>query len=351
MNFSRIVPFTVAGLWLAGRTLMAAEAGATTNNAVVARGNGIEIRRAELDDALAGVRSAFQRQNRTLSASQAAEFERGLLKQMIDTDLLLAQSSEADKAAGQKAADLRMTDLLEQAGSEQALEQALAKDGATVSQVRSNYTRAATAQATLERDLKITVSDDEVKNYYDAHAADYETPELSRISHILIFTVDPVTRAALPADEQLARRRLVENLLEAARGGQDFQKLAQRYSEDPGTRQDGGVLPPFPRGQMAPEIDAAAFSLTNNEISDIITTSSGYQIVKVLERMPAARTSYLVAAARIHDGLVQQRLQQEAPAYMQGLWKAANVEILDPDLKTPAPVGGITPPAGVPSGP
>jgi len=83
------------------------------------------------------------------------------------------------------------------------------------------------------------------------------------VSHILIFTVDPVMRGAARAELD-ARRKLGENLVKAARAGTDFGKLAKQYSEDPGSKADGGELPPFPRGQMAPEIDTAAFSLTNN---------------------------------------------------------------------------------------
>src|SRR6202034_703020 len=109
--------------------------------------------------------------------------------------------------------------------------------------------------------------------YYENGSADYEQPEMVRISHILIFTVDPMTHATLPAAQLDVRRKLSENIVKAARAGADFSKLAKQVSEALGSKANGGELLPFPRGQMASEIDAAAFALTNNEVSDVITTS------------------------------------------------------------------------------
>jgi parvulin-like peptidyl-prolyl isomerase len=92
---------------------------------------------------------------------------------------------------------------------------------------------------------------------------------------------------------------------------------------------------------MASEIDAAAFALTNNEVSDVITTSVGYQIIKLIEKIPSKKTSYLTAIADIKQGLTRQKFAQLAPPYLDGLQKAAGVEILDPSLKgtNAAPAG------------
>jgi parvulin-like peptidyl-prolyl isomerase len=131
------------------------------------------------------------------------------------------------------------------------------------------------------------------------------------------------------------------------RAGADFAKLAKQYSEDPGSKDDGGELLPFPRGQMALEIDAAAFSLTNNQVSDVITTSIGYQILKLLDKIPSKKTDYFTAIANIKQGLIQQRTAQLGSVHLEGLRKAAAVQFLDPNLK-PAAVPGDIPPATTP---
>jgi parvulin-like peptidyl-prolyl isomerase len=311
---------------------------ATLGNPVIARGTGLEITRGDLDDALASVKSAAAAQNQAISPEQEVRIEKQILNQIIDTKLLLAKATDEDKAAGKKAADLQITAAIENVGSQEAFDQLLKTNGLTEAGLRAKRTDAATADAVIQRELKISVSDDDIKMFYDSRRISaFETPEMARVSHILIFTVDPVTREPLSSDQQLAQRKLADDLIKNIRAGVDFQTLAKQYSEDPGSKESGGVLPPFPRGQMAPEIDAAAFSLTNNQVSDIITTSVGYQIVKLLGKIPASRTPYLTAVPKIKEFLTQQQAQKLAPAYLDGLQKAAAVEILDPNLKPAAP--------------
>jgi len=299
---------------------------ASLSNPVIARGTGLEIRRGDLDDAMAGVKQ-------TIPAAQIILAQKQVLTQLINTRLLLAKATDDDKAAGKKAADLQMTAAIENAGSQAAFDQRLMTNGLTEAGVRAKLTDDAVAQAVIQRELKVSVTDDEAQKYYDAHTADYEQPEMVHISHILIFTVDPMTRATLSASQLDVRRKLSENIVKAVRSGADFSKLAKQVSEDLGSRANGGELQPFPRGQMLHEIDDAAFSMTNSQVSDVITTSVGYQIIKLIEKIPAKKTSYLTAIADIKQGLTRQKFAQIAPPYLDGLQKAAAVEILDPSLK------------------
>jgi len=301
----------------------------TSGNPVIAKGTGLEIKRGDLEDAMSGVK--VQTQN--LSPEQFVLAQKQILNQLINSTLLLARATDADKAAGKKAADLQITAAIENAGSQEAFDQRLKTNGLAEAVVRAKISDEATAEAVIQRELKVAVTDDDVKKYYDAHTSDFEQPEMARVSHILIYTVDPVTRAALPPAQSDARRKLSDNIVKAARGGADFSKLAKQYSEDPGSKANGGELLPFPRGQMLPELESAAFALTNNGVSDVITTSTGYQIIKLMEKIPSKKIDYLTAIADIKQGLARQKYAQLAPVYLEGLQKAAGVEILDPSLK------------------
>jgi parvulin-like peptidyl-prolyl isomerase len=312
-----------------------AAAAAAFGNPVIARGTGLEITRADLDEAMSGLKA----QTRSLTPALILQVQKQMLDRLIETRLLLTKATDTDKAAGKKTAELRITALKVDAGSPEALERQLKTLGLTEAELNAKITREATAQAVLQRELKVAVTDDEAKSYYDTHTFEFEQPEMARVEHILIFTVDPITHAALPGAQLDARRKLGENLVQAARAGTDFAALAKKYSEDPGSKAAGGELPPFPRGQMAPEIDAAAFALTNNQVSDVITTSIGYQIIKLLDKTPPKKTDYLTAIASIRQGLTQKKTDQLGLAYLNRLKKAAAVEILDPDLK-PADANG-----------
>lgn len=318
-------------------------AAAPPGNPVIARGTGFEITRGDLDEATTGIKAR--------NLTQALQIQKQALNRLIETKLLLAKATDADRTAGKKTADLQITAAIENAGSADAFNQRLKANGLTETALRATIAQNATAEAVLQHELNVTVTDDEVKSYYDGHTADYEQPEMARVSHILIFTIDPLTRAALPADQQLARRKKADDLVRAARAGADFVALARQYSEDPGSKENGGLLLPFPRGQMLREIEDAAFSLTNNQVSDVIITTSGYQIIKLLEKIPPRKVGYLAAIADIRQGLTQQKTAQLAPVYLDGLKKAAAVEILDPNLKPIAVTGNTvpaTPPAAAP---
>ena len=305
---------------------------------VIAKGRGFEIKRSELDEVVMGIKSAAAARGQTIPPGQLTQIEGQLLDRLIQNQLLLQKATDADRTNGVQKAGLQMDMLLERFGSQEVLDRQMKAVGMTVAELRSKITQENTAQAVKIRELNVNVTDAEAKQFYDDtnHLADFEQPEMVHVRHILLLTMDPVTHAPLSADQQQAKRKQMDDLLKRIRGGADFPALAKQYSEDPSSKDSGGEMPKFSRGQMAPEFEAAAFSLTNNQVSDVITTVYGYHIIKLLDKTPAQRVDYATVASKIKDFLTQQKTEKLAPAYLEKLKKAADVQILDADLKAAA---------------
>jgi parvulin-like peptidyl-prolyl isomerase len=305
---------------------------------VIAKGSGVEIKRSQLDEVVLGIKTAAAAHGETISPEQMTDIEAQMLNRLIQIQLLLQKATDADKAEGKTNADTQLKMLLERAGSPEAFDNQLKAVGMTADELRSKITQEATATAALTRELGVTVTDAEAKQFYDDHPSDFEQPETAHVRHILLLTMDATTRAPLPADQIQAKRKLMDDILKRARDGEDFAKLASQYSEDPGSKDNGGELPPFERGNQGvpPEFEEAAFSMSTNQISDVITMNYGYDIIKLLDKTPAKKVDYATVTDNLEKALIQQKTLKLAPAYLAALKKAAGVEILDADLKAAA---------------
>jgi parvulin-like peptidyl-prolyl isomerase len=312
----------------------------------VAKGKGVEVKRGQMDGEVIRRKAAYA------AGRQAAPpgLDRQVLDELIASQLLMSMATEADRAAAKE--DFQKSLEAFKASrklTEEEFNQKLAPELRMQGQTREDWDKqrieASTARIVLKRELKINVTDEEVKKYYDDNPARFEKPEMVRASHILLTTKDATTGAELSEEKKAAKRKQMEELLKRARAGEDFGKLAQEFSEDPGSKDKGGEYK-FPRGQMVPEFESAAFSLQTNQVSEIVTTTFGYHIIKLSEKIPAEKVELAKAATDIKEGLMQQALQKEFPDYIEKLKKQAGVEILDEKLK-PKDTGEST---GLPPG-
>jgi len=314
---------------------------------VVAKGKGIEIKRSQVDTALIGVKAGLNAQGRSVSPDQMLQFERQVLNDIIGLRILLSKATDADKAKGkelfQKGLDrLKKDNKLTDEEFDQKLASSLKIQGISREDWDKQRLDQATAGAVLERELKVNVTDEEVKKFYDENPAKFEQPEMVRASHILIGTRDQATNSELGDEQKKAKLKQAEDIRKRAVAGEDFAKLAKEYSEDPGSKEKGGEYT-FPRGQMVPEFEAAAFSLGTNQISDVVTTQFGYHIIKLSEKIPAKKVELAKVSDDLKEGLKTQELQKQLPDYLEKLQKEANVEILDARLKPVDPLDAPKP--------
>lgn len=179
----------------------------------------------------------------------------------------------------------------------------------------------------LAKDVAITPA--QIKQYFDKNHAAFDKPEQVKARHVLVAN--------------LATANKVEAALKS---GQDFTAVAKQYSTDPGSKDKGGELGFFRRGQMTPSFDKAAFSMKAGQISPPIKSPFGYHVIEVEAIQPGQKATVANSTQRITDML---RQQQEAPLiqpFLQGLQQKATIVVLDPRFADlfPSP-----PPAAAPA--
>ena len=181
---------------------------------------------------------------------------------------------------------------------------------------------------------QVHVTDADIKAYFDKNHTTLDKPAQVRARHILV------------ADEKTADA--VEAKLKA---GGNFADLAKQYSTDPSTKDKGGELGFFGKGQMVPAFQTAAFALPVGATSAPVKSPFGWHIINVEEKKPATIATLASATPQIKDQLTQQQTQQQIPVFLQGLRAKANITVNDDRYKDafPPPLPAQAAPAPAPA--
>jgi len=162
---------------------------------------------------------------------------------------------------------------------------------------------------------EVTITPAEIKQEFQKDHAMYDTPETVTARHILV--------------PSLALAQKIEADLKA---GQSFASLAKQYSTDPGSKDKGGDLGSFRRGQMVPAFDKYAFSAPIGQISPPIKSPFGYHIIQVESRTPGQKATLASASPKIVVGLRQQKEAPLMQPFLQSLQQRATIVTNDPQL-------------------
>jgi foldase protein PrsA len=213
-------------------------------------------------------------------------------------------------------------------------EQILKQQGLTETDVHNILRQTVVIEKAVDPNIKVSNSD--IKSYFDKNHALLDKPEQVRARHILV------------ADLKTANE--VEGKLKA---GGDFAALAKQYSTDPSTKDKGGELGFFGKGQMVPSFQAAAFSAPVNSITAPVKSPFGYHIIQVEEKKPATKATLASAHDQIVAQLKQQQQSQQIPVFLQQLKSTAKIDVYDDSLKDafPSPLPAAPAPTPAASAP
>jgi len=173
------------------------------------------------------------------------------------------------------------------------------------------------------------VTDQDLQAYYDQHRDEYRVPEQVKVSHILIKTPLPAPGAKEDEKAVADARAKAEDILKQLKAGGDFAKLAEKYSDDPGSAKSGGELGWIGRGRTVPEFEKAAFSLGKGQTSDLVKSSYGFHIIHVEDKQQAHLKTLAEVKSEIEEKVKQQKTARATEAAANALLSQARTAGFD----------------------
>ncbi len=175
----------------------------------------------------------------------------------------------------------------------------------------------------------IQISQADLEQYYNQHQDEFRVPETVTVRHILIKTPVPGPDGKVDQKGVAEAKAKAEDIEKQLKNGADFAELAKKYSEDPGSAQNGGLLPPLTHGRTVPEFEQAAFNTPVGQTTGVIRTSYGFHIIKVEGKQSARVKPLAEVKPQIEPILKQQKAGAEAQKMADAVQNAARTSSLD----------------------
>jgi peptidyl-prolyl cis-trans isomerase C len=241
---------------------------------------------------------------------------RTLLEEVADNEAITVPTETVDA---------RIAEIRQGIGSDEAYRDRLVSLGLTDEQFRVKTENSLRIELLLKRETDDIQdpTEGEARSFYDSNPRRFEQPEQVRASHILVG----VPRNVSEPDKMQKRLEAVQYLEQLGQGS-DFAVLAAQHSTCP-SKERGGDLGFFARGQMVKPFEDAAFGLKVGETSGVVETRFGFHIIKVTDRKEASTISFEDSKSDIIAFMRSDRAIRAIEAYAENLRNAASIEYAD----------------------
>lgn len=266
-------------------------------NAVLIQAKGFTVTAGDVIEVIHGTMGSGAAQLKTMPAEQLKTALGRAAVQVGERKLLLEAAVKAKVAVTPEEIQKIMESQYAGAGGEAAFLEALKTNNVDVAFVKKMMGDDKLIQKYFEEKVfaAIKVGDEDLKK---AYAED----KTATVRHILLLTQGKTD------DQKKEIRTKMEGLLERVKKGEDFAALATEMSEDTGSKEKGGLIEDFPRGQMVKPFEDASFTVPVGQISDVVETAYGYHIVKV-ENRKKETAPFEEVKAQLTESLKGQRQQ------------------------------------------
>ena len=306
---------------------------------IIVRINNNIITRADLRRAREQLVTEINQQNPSNAAQEEKDREKDLLRDLIDQQLLLQKGQELGINVDTDMVK-RLDELRKQmhADSMEEMEKAAQSQGVSWEDFKQNLKNSMITQKVISQEVggHLSVSQQEIQQYYDQHKGEMERPEQVRLSEILVSTqTAPAVKTEKgkevlpepPSPEVVAKAQAKANqIYEQLKKGAKFEDLAKKESEGP-TAAAGGDLEYFKRGTLSKDLEEKVFTMKAGEYTEPIRTNQGFVILEVTEHQSAGVPPLKEAENRVQEMIYMQKMQPALREYFTKLREEAYIDV------------------------
>jgi parvulin-like peptidyl-prolyl isomerase len=257
-------------------------------------------------------------------SARATALRREVLDRLIDDELILQQATDLKLTVTSEQVDQSIDEIKKQNGlDDEQLREALRGQGMTMASYRADLKKQLLRYRVLNIAVgsRVSISDEEVKSYYDRHMRMGGNIQV-RASHIFVAIPDGADAATVAEKQAWAKK-----LLERARAGEDFAKLAKQYSDDAATRGDGGDLGTFGKDMLPRAIEEIVFAMQPGDLAGPVRADRGFHVIKLIERKVKDAKPLTEVQDDIRIQLRQKEMEKQTKTYLAELRKKTLVDI------------------------
>jgi len=315
-----LITLLLCALPLVGETLILEE--------IVCKVNGDIVLRSEYDAVGADIRTEVARSQQIPEEERAqavSERQKHVLRDLIDQRLLVQRGT--DLGINVEGQVLRQRDAIMkefELDSVDAFEEwATARTGQNsedlMAQMRDNYL----SQGVLAQEVgsRITIADEEIQRYYDEHKAEYVRKEGVRLSEILI------SNAGLSGEPLAEAEKRAKEVRDRVHRGEPFAEMARRFSDSEASKENGGDIGIFRRGDLMAEIETRIYDKNPLFITELIDVANGWLLLKVEEKFREGQAALPEVEEEIRNRLMMPKYQPAVREYLTFLRQDAYIEI------------------------
>lgn len=253
------------------------------------------------------------------------EVLRKVLDKVIEEKLIEQEAKKSGIKVTSKEIEMAVEEVKEKNKIDQeGLERALAAEGLTLETFRKEMEKRILRTKFVRSAVRVEQKpgEKELTEFFQKNVDRYRVDESYRPAHILFL----IPREAAPEEIRRIRRKS-QIVLEKIKEGADFGKMAMEYSEDPSSRNEGGDLGYFKKGELLPTLEKEAMKLQIGEVSGLIRTEHGYHILKLLDRKGGGPPPFEEVKEKVQADYYEKEWEKALQQFLSKLKEKSIIEI------------------------